>query len=103
MRTFNLLASLYETPTINALDAHLIASSILLSPYVSFDHALSTLYNSPYPTAWLCTTDGHVFMHNAISDCIAYLRSFPGSIAAYCSTRPHLDNAYAILKRFNHA
>ena len=100
MRTFTQLAQCYESPSINALDARLIASSQMLSPYHSLDHALITHHNSPYPTAWSFTPDGHAYISNAIIDCTAFIKSFPGSITSYCIGKQHLEHAATILSRF---
>ena len=100
MRTFQQLAQCYESPTINALDARLIASSQILSPYASLNHATRTFYNSPYPGAWNATPDGHIYTNNATPDCIAFIKTFPGSIASYCFGKSHLASAYTILSRF---
>jgi len=100
MRTFQQLSECYESSSINALDARLIASSQILSPYTSLDHATRTFHNSPYPSGWNFTPDGNAYVNNATLDCIAFIKAFPGSITAYCANKPHLDDAIAILKRF---
>jgi len=72
----------------------------MLTPFHSLAHARITHHNSPYPTAWNVTPDGRAYTHNAILDCIAFIETFPGSIATYCTGKPHLADAITILSRF---
>ena len=99
MRTFLQLAKCYESDAINSLDARLIASSQMLTPFISLEHARRTCLNTPYPTAWNVTPDSKIYTNNAIIDCIAFIKSFPGSITSYCIGKPHLDDAIATLSR----
>jgi len=100
MRTFTQLSECYESDEINALDARLIAASQMLTPFSSLAHALTTHHHSPYPIAWSFTPDGHAYINNAIVDCAAFIKSFPGSITSYCIGKQHLEDVSTILSRF---